>query len=420
VLQGQLLVGRCGIRFQTFTTSAVLCVLLLSADLSLAQNTAPPNPEREHAFELYKQGKLVDAMPLLEKLSADNPKDIAAVESWGVSVLGYAQTLDDLELRKKARARAYSILMKAQSLGDNSDLLRTILRPLPSDGSFAAFSQKKDVDQAMQQAEADFARGDLDKAREGYMRAYLLDPKQYYTALFMGDAYFKQRQPTFAGEWFSNAIKIDPNVETAHRYWGDTLLGVGKLDEARSQYIEAIIADPYNAASWGGLKNWTTRTKLQLSWLKLKDRVAVEVKDGKTNVTLDNSLSKDDPSMGGWLSYGVSRALWMREKFSKEYPTEPSYRHSLREETESLHLFIAVVKEVSLKEKRDLSGTDLDTLARIEQAGLLEPFVLLNRSDNGIAKDYEGYRAANREKIGQYLDEFVVPKTPSPPTSTQN
>jgi hypothetical protein len=48
----------------------------------------------------------------------------------------------------------------------------------------------------------------------------------------------------------------------------------------------------------------------------------------------------------------------------------------------------------------------------IEQEGLLEPFVLLNRADNGIAKDYEGYRTANRDKIRRYLDEFVVPKTP--------
>ena len=400
-------------RLQTFTTSAFLCVLLLSVEFLPAQSNASPNPERDHAFELYKQGKMVEAMPLLEKLSADNPKDIAVVESWGVTVLGYADTLSDPDLRKKARARAYTILVKAQGLGDNSDLLQTLLRSLPSDGSFTAFSQKKDVDAAMQQAEADFARGDLDKAREGYMRAYLLDPKQYYAVLFMGDAYFKQHQPVFAGEWFSNATKIDPNIETAYRYWGDVLLGVGKFDEARTRYIEAVIADPYNATSWVGLKNWTTRTKLQLNWLKLKDCVAVDVKDGKTNVTLDSSLAKDDPSMGGWLMYGITRASWMKDKFAKQFPNETNYRHSLPEETEALHLFITVVKESSEKEKRDLKGTDLGTLVAIEQAGLLEAFVLLNRADNGIAKDYEGYRSANRDKIRQYLDEFVVPKTPA-------
>jgi tetratricopeptide (TPR) repeat protein len=224
----------------------------------------------------------------------------------------------------------------------------------------------------------------------------------------------------FAGEWFSNAIKIDPNIETAHRYWGDALLGEDKLDQAREQYIEAIVADPYNGTSWVGLKNWTTRTNVQLNWLKLKDRVAAEVKDGKTTVTLDNSLANDDPSMGGWLIYGITRASWMKDKFAKQYPSESGYRNSLPEETEALHLFITVVKESAEKEKRDLSSTDLGTLVAIEQAGLLEPFVLLNRADNGIAKDYEGYRTANRDKIRRYLDEFVVPKTPvaaaSPPS----
>jgi tetratricopeptide (TPR) repeat protein len=407
-------------RLQKLTAPAFLCMVLLATEFASAQNTPPPNPERDHALEIYKQGKLVEAMPLLEKLSADNPKDIAVMESWGVSVLGYADTLADLDLRKKARARAYGILTKTQSLGDNSDLLQVILRSLPSDGSFAAFSQKKDVDAAMQRAEADFARGDLDKARDGYMRAYLLDPKQYYAALFMGDSYFKQHQPVFAGEWFSNAIKIDPNIETAYRYWGDTLLGVGKLDEARTQYIGAVVADPYNENSWGGLKNWTTSTKLQLNWLKLKDRVAVDVKDGKTNVTIDSSLAKDDPAMAGWLIYGITRASWMREKFAKEYPNEPSYRRSLREETEALHLFVTVVKETSEKQKLNLSGTDLGTLVAIDKAGLLEPFVLLNRADNGIAKDYEGYRTANRDKIRRYLDEFVVPKAPAAQSETKN
>ena len=402
------MLGVSGKAFQRAGMRLSAMALLLTSALTSGQ----ANPERDHAFELYQRGKMVDAMPLLEKLAADNPKDFSLMEAWGVSVLNYAQTLSDLDLRKKARARAHSILLKAQQLGDTSDLLQTLLRSLPSDGSFTAFSQKQEVEVAMQQGEADFARGDLDRARQGYLRAYLLDPQQYYAALFIGDSYFKQQQPVFAGEWFSTANKIDPNIETAYRYWGDALMGEGELEEARTRYIEAVIADPYNANSWMGVKNWLTRTRLQLNWLKLKDRVAVEVKDGKTNVTLDSSLSKDDPALGGWLSYGMSRALWMREKFSKEYPNESSYRHSLREETEALHVFIAVVREVSAKQKRDLSGTDLDTLAKIEQAGLLEPFVLLNRADDGVAKDYPGYRAENRDKIKQYLNEFVVPKTP--------
>jgi hypothetical protein len=50
-------------------------------------------------------------------------------------------------------------------------------------------------------------------------------------------------------------------------------------------------------------------------------------------------------------------------------------------------------------------------LIQIDQKGLLEPFVLLNRADPGIAKDYPAYRADHRDKLFQYMDEYVLPKT---------
>ena len=45
------------------------------------------------------------------------------------------------------------------------------------------------------------------------------------------------------------------------------------------------------------------------------------------------------------------------------------------------------------------------------------PFALLNRGDDEIAQDYAAYRAANRDKIYRYFDEFVVPKAPQPVAS---
>lgn len=38
----------------------------------------------------------------------------------------------------------------------------------------------------MKGAEAEFVRGNYDKAREGYIRALLLDPNNYEAALFTG------------------------------------------------------------------------------------------------------------------------------------------------------------------------------------------------------------------------------------------
>jgi hypothetical protein len=43
----------------------------------------------------------------------------------------------------------------------------------------------KEADEAMKAAEADFARGNLDKARDGYLHVLMLDPNNYAVAVFM-------------------------------------------------------------------------------------------------------------------------------------------------------------------------------------------------------------------------------------------
>jgi tetratricopeptide (TPR) repeat protein len=380
-----------------------------------AQATAKPtdSPEGQKAVELFNQGKFVDAMPMFESLAADNPNDYRWKEGWAWCIMQYAATLSDPGQRKKARARSRSIAVQAQQLGDKSQLLQVMLA-VPEDGSEAAFSDRKEVDEAMKAAEADFARGDYDKAREGYLRALLLDPNNYAAALFIGDVYFKQHVYGSAGEWFSRAAKIDPNRETAYRYWGDALVAMGKNDEARTRYIGAVVADPYNQRSWSGLQNWLQHNKVELNNIRLNDKAAVTDKDAKhINITLDSSVDKNDPSGPAWTAYAMERALWHGDKFKKEFPAEPSYRRTLKEEAESLHLMLAVLKEQKNYAKM-LARLDpsLQTVIKIEETGLLEPFVLINRADADIAKDYDAYRNANRDKLERYFAEFVVPKTP--------
>jgi tetratricopeptide (TPR) repeat protein len=396
--------------------SAVAAGLLVLCSISWAQtsgNAGDDDPDLRQATELYQQGKFVDAMPLFEKLAADHPSDYRVREGWAWCTTQYAVTLTDPAQRKKTRARARVIAIQAKDLGDNSQLLQTLLE-MPEDGSESKFSDRKEVDEAMKAAEADFARGDLDKAREGYLRALLLDPNDYEAALFIGDVYFKQHVYGSAGEWFSRAILIDPNRETAYRYWGDALLAMDKDDDARTKYIEAIIAEPYTRASWVGLTNWLKRNQVEMNYVRLKDHAAVSQKDEEHfNITLDSSLGKDDPNGPAWTAYGIGLASWHTDKFKKEFPNEPKYRRTLKEESDSLELMITVLKEQKdyAKKAKDLDPS-LQALIKIQEAGFLDPFVLINRADTGIAQDYDPYRAVHRENIHRYFDEFVVPKTP--------
>jgi hypothetical protein len=44
----------------------------------------------------------------------------------------------------------------------------------------------------------------------------------------------------------------------------------------------------------------------------------------------------------------------------------------------------------------------------LNEAGLIEAYVLFVRPDEGIGRDYAAYRKANREKLKQYWLKFVV------------
>lgn len=374
------------------------------------QSTPKNDPERQHALEVYKEGKLVQAMPLLEQLSVTYPKDAVIWECWGVSTLGYSQTLTDPESRRKERAQARTILLKAKELGDNSNLLQILMAEIPEDGGEGTYSASKEVNDIMQRAEADFSRGDYDKARDGYLHALLLEPKNYNAALFMGDVFFKQHINGSAGEWFARAVEIDPNRETAYRYWGDALSAMGKSTEAREKY-KAIVADPYNNRCWTGLNQWAERTKVNLNWVRLQDKSSVTQKDQThINITVDaGSMKKDDPAGAAWMMYGMARALWHGDKFKKEFPNESNYRRTLREEVDALHGMVEVLSRPENTPKLDPS---LAALVKIDQAGFIEPFALLNRADKDIAQDYAPYRAAHRDTIYRYFDEYVVPKAP--------
>jgi len=109
----------------------------------------------------------------------------------------------------------------------------------------------------------------------------------------------------------------------------------------------------------------------------------------------------------------MGRASWMTgkdgklsENFSRAYPNEKTYRHSLAEELDALRMVILSVKEQG-KEIKQLEPS-LERLVKLNEAGLLEPYILFARADQGIAQDFAEYRKTKRDKLLRYLLEYVV------------
>ena len=369
------------------------------------------DPDRKQAFQLYKQHNMPEAANLLEKVVAKHPTDVAAQEAFGVALVGRAGTQTDVEKARADRLSARRALLRAKELGDTSDLCRILLAQIPETGEPAQLSTKPEVDTALKAGEAAFAKGAWQEAIAAYTGAWDLD-HNWPAALYLGDTYYAMQDMQRAGEWFAKAIELQPDREQAYRYWGDALLTQGKMKEARLKYIEGVVADPYNAASMAGLRKWLTKNNL--AWKKipitLPQGPSVD-ENGKTSITVDASMLAKPDAGAAWIGYSAMRATFRKDQFPKVFPEAKTYRHSLAEEEYALSSVVLIYRETS-KNKPKSTDSSLDLLAKFKDEEMLAPFVLLTHADEGIAEDYNTYRAAHRDKLIAFLDRYLVPPAP--------
>jgi len=395
-------------------------VLGFASSRPAAQSTDDFTARKQQAVELYKEGKFEDALPIYQKLHAAKPDDLVVLEGLAFCTLTHAQTLTDPVARKAERVKARQFVTQAQAAGDTSSLLK-ILTDIPEDGSESPFSSRADVDAFMQEGEATFVKGDLDGAIASYQQALALDPKQYSAALFIGDCYFKKHDHEQAGRWFLRAIEIDPNQETAYRYWGDDLMAQDRPSDAKAQFVRAIVAAPYDKRSWIGLIQWAKKENVTLAHPAINPPGSVTDKGKNDKGQAQINIVIDPATMGGkadadgtsaWFIYTLSKATWHGDRFKKEFPNEKEYRHTLAEEVDGYQLVVSQVRD-GLKSKK-IKNLDpaLATLLKLSDEGLLEPFVLISKADAGIAQDYPAFRNSSREKVTQYINEWIIHPAP--------
>jgi tetratricopeptide (TPR) repeat protein len=205
---------------------------------------------RDSALALMDAHKTVDALPLLEALVRRDSTDRLVTEHLAFVLFEGSAALPDAPARKAQRLRARSLFAKAVALGSTSQQVVAVLNAIPPDGGEDfTFSGNAEVNAAMSQAEASFASGEYRKALGLYQRALALDATLYDAAMFSGDAYLHLELIDSAYVWYERATRINPDRETAWRYWSDVLLKHGQPDAARDKAIEAAVADPYTRLS---------------------------------------------------------------------------------------------------------------------------------------------------------------------------
>lgn len=365
---------------------------LLAAPLAFCLTATPlsaQRSDRDSAFFLFDQGKSGEAVAILDKLVAAGSKEPAVFERLGLSVLRLSGAYPDAKDRQFQRLRARLAFEVAVKLGSKDIQILSLLQSIPEDGGpDASYSNNPEVDAAMQKAEVAYSSGDYRTALINYQKALALNPKQYNAAVFSGDTYVHGATVDSAYIWYARATEIDPNRETAWRYWSDVLLKRGELDEARDKAIEALIAEPYNRIAFSGLSGWAPKARIPVGFPR------VEIK----------SPTAGAPPSLAWAAYDSVRSAWRESvaaagsNFAKAYPGEQKYRHSVAEEKAAL---LAAYNA-------DPTNAALVNVKKLDDAGMLESFVLIARADAGIAQEYPAYRAAHRELVRKFWASFVV------------
>lgn len=389
---------------------AALAASILHPTFLQAQKALEYTEKKDQAIQLYNENKMVEAAPLFQELAKENDKDVTVFSDLGFALYAISSTTKDPQERKNLADRALATLQHAKELGDKSTLTDVLISNLsggaPQDRKYSA---NPDANQAMQDAEIFFVKGDMNGAVDLYQKALVADPKLYDAALYIGDAYYKMPgKMEQAPEWFAKAVAIDPDRETAYRYWADALTKMGRGDEARDKYVDAYISEPRSRLAVTAFVNWAKSNHVSLAHPAINIPSSVTSDDkGNTNITIDSStLGDKKPGAAAWMLYGISRAAWKGDEFSKAYPSETTYRHSLKEEAEALSVVVSAVTPKERKSK-DLDPS-LANLISLKNDGVLEPYILLARSDDGIVRDYPAYLKSNRAALRKYVVDWVM------------
>jgi tetratricopeptide (TPR) repeat protein len=386
---------------------AVLCM----AVAGLAAGSAPAqNDEAAKANALYSTGKRVDALPLYDDLAKAHPNEWMYLERLADCLGAKATQLSDPAEVKALRTRERETAKHAVELGDPNYFAQLMAKTDPDAPLQIAPASPGGA--LLQEGEKAFTAGDYSTALAKYTAAAEADPQLYVAPLFAGDTAYEQKDLKTAAKWFARAIEVNPNRETAYRYWGDALLRIGNDPAAaKPKFLDAIVAEPYNKLAWQGLQQWAQREQAVLLAPKI-ERPAAPVVDPKkpNNVTINIDSGKTDdkqhPGASAWLGYSLVRAGYRGDRFKKEFPAENVYRHSLQEEDAALTLVVTMLNEK--KEAPEKLDESLRNLVALSDAGMLDCWILISGADQGIVQDYDTYRKDHRQLLHDYLARFVV------------
>ena len=372
-------------------------------------NPAAADSDRLKAMRLYQEHKFAEATEWWQKVALNYPDDIDAHEALGASLLHRAAAESDQKTKLSDRLLARAELVRAQKLGDNSDLCRSLLSTIPEDARESPAFNAQAMELVVKRIKQ-LPPGAMEAELSKYAVLLELKPGNYFAAQEIGLNYVQLKQWDKAGEWYAQAVQIEPDDGGAYGNWVEMLVSIGKMKEAREKLIQGLLVSGGTYINVS-LRMWLSANHLELKKIDIK--VPYEYPTGKTAtmIVVDPAWLGKNDGHDAWLMYPRTRRLWKNEKYFNEFYMI-GYRHSLAEEVDALSQVVAAFNESLAKGNVKTPDPALVLLSRFQAEGLLEAFILLVERDKDVNIEFYRYRTTHRDKLMEFADKYIIPPLP--------
>lgn len=250
-----------------------------------------------------------------------------------------------------------------------------------------------------------------DKAIEYANRALQFDPKCWLCYQALGNIYDDAGKSGDALANFQKAIEIVPNSGRPLYNKAVTLQRLKRYSEAIEDLQKAVQVDPGYASPHRLLAVLLSqRGDIYVAESQFKEFLKLEPKGDRAEkvskllqpgVHVDGQkLKADEVSFDAYTKYALKRADWIIDLYRKKNPGATSYTFTAEEELDALRSEGSRWQEIR-KAKPEARNNELDRLAKIVDAGLLEPFVYSYWGTES-ATEAEHWNAAHRETYDKF------------------
>lgn len=232
-----------------------------------------------------------------------------------------------------------------------------------------------------------FMREKYGEAARHYKAAWKEDTTYYKAALYVGDAYFRDKDYEQALPWYQRAVRMQPNRLEARKYLTDVFMKLHRWKEAYDACLDGIVVYP-DVGMFVKLKDICEEMdkKFDQHWM--------------ARFYLPNMVSVEDQA-------AIPKEPWSFYRKAKYDVINDCDKNGIIDGKEGSLRFLEVYSWDYMLKKAS-GGSELSFAEKMKNEGYLDCYAFVSMYHVSFHKQYREFARSNAERIKKYIDTYLV------------